>query len=88
MPVSEETQSKLAAAQAALDAAQKEHDDAVKAETPARSPEVVLLDFMRAVAAKLDNHPELRTLLAEFESVIQPPAPPPADTAAPATKAE
>lgn len=81
-------QSDLQQAQAALAAAQKRHDDAVKASKPKRTPQAVMGDWMRAVNMRLENHPELRDLLAEFQELIEPPAPPETATASDQAHAE
>jgi hypothetical protein len=40
---------------------------------PKRTPSIVLKEFFRALVKRLGNHPELETLLEEFEALTAAP---------------
>lgn len=66
MATKEETAAKVAAAQAALDDAQKEHAAAQEAAPEPRSPQSILSDILLFIAGRFGNHPDLEALIKEF----------------------
>jgi hypothetical protein len=70
------TSKKLADAQAALEAAQAEHD-AAQESAPPRAPGVVLADLLDELAMRTGHHPHFVKLVAEFKATLpkEEPAP-------------
>ena len=67
MAATDETKAKLDAAKAELEKAEKEHTDAQEAAKRPRPVLNILVDFAKAVAGRMGQHPELTRLVKEFE---------------------
>lgn len=73
MADSDKTKADLDAAEKQLAEAKAAHAVATRKESGPRPAPVVLLDFIRIVASRFGNHPDLADLVAEFEQGVKPP---------------